>query len=138
MIKVRRNIHEPRLEMTPMIDVVFLLLTFFIFSLVLMVRAEVLDVTLPTLSAGDPIAGADAITVAVDEGGSIYIDGEACAPGDVGTRVAEARRGRPEARVMVAADEGGRSGVLLGVLDALAKAGIADFSIVGRPKPEEP
>ena len=41
MRPLRRSEHETRVEMMPLIDVVFLLLTFFIYAMVLMVRAEV-------------------------------------------------------------------------------------------------
>ena len=43
----RRQPIEPRLELTPLIDVVFLLLTFFVFAMVLSARLEVTDVRLP-------------------------------------------------------------------------------------------
>ena len=46
MRPLRRSEHETRVEMMPLIDVVFLLLTFFIYAMVLMVRAEVLPVPL--------------------------------------------------------------------------------------------
>jgi len=39
LIRSNSDDWAPRIEMTPLLDVVFLLLTFFIFSLVLMVRA---------------------------------------------------------------------------------------------------
>ena len=42
-------------ELTPLIDVVFLLLTFFILAAVLMVRVDVLGIRLPTLAAGTPL-----------------------------------------------------------------------------------
>ena len=51
--KLRTSLHEPRLEMTPLLDVVFLLLTFFAFSMLVMVRADVVDVDLPVIDPTD-------------------------------------------------------------------------------------
>ena len=42
MHPIRRTEHETRIEMMPMIDVIFLLLTFFIYAMALMIRAEML------------------------------------------------------------------------------------------------
>src|SRR5690606_8300025 len=47
---VRRHDLAPRMEMIPLIDVIFLLLTFFIYSLALMVQAQVLPVALPPIT----------------------------------------------------------------------------------------
>ena len=52
MRSIRRHDLAPRVEMMPLIDVVFLLLTFFIYSFVMMVRAEVLPVVLTPLGTG--------------------------------------------------------------------------------------
>ena len=46
MRALRRTEHETRIEMMPLIDVVFILLTFFIYAMVLVVGAEVLPVPL--------------------------------------------------------------------------------------------
>jgi biopolymer transport protein ExbD len=120
------------MEMTPLIDVVFLLLTFFVLAVVMMVRAEVLDVRLPVLGAANPAAAGSAITVAIDAEGAITVNGEPTAPGSMVERLIALRAEDPAARLLIAADEGGRSGALLAVLDELARAGLTDFGIVGR------
>ena len=54
MLSIRRTVHETRIEIMPMIDVIFLLLTFFIYAMVLMVRAELLPVEMHGFSSGVP------------------------------------------------------------------------------------
>ena len=51
MRPLRRTDHDTRVEMMPLIDVGFLLLTFFIYAMVLMVRAEVLPVPLESYAS---------------------------------------------------------------------------------------
>ena len=52
MLTIRRTDHEMRIEIMPLIDVIFLLLTFFIYAMVLMVRAELLPVEMHQFSSG--------------------------------------------------------------------------------------
>lgn len=121
------------MEMTPLLDVIFLLLTFFVFSLVLMVRAEVLGVSLPSLSAADDASGGKAITLTIDAEGMCFLNGEAVAVGGIVDRIKELRSATPEAALLVAADTEGRSGALLEIVDLLSAAGLRDFALVGRP-----
>lgn len=118
--------------MTPLIDVVFLLLTFFVMSLVLMVKADLLGVRLPSLSAAAPAERGDVIVIAATAGDDVTVDGAPVEVSDVARVVLEARGRRPEARLLVAVDEGGRNRVLLALLNELAGAGLNDFAIVGR------
>lgn len=122
--------------MTPLIDVVFLLLTFFVFSLVLMVRAETLDVELPTLRGGTAAESRESVTVAVDERGVASVDGEQAELVDLPVLVSELLERRPSARLLIAVDELAPAGAVLGVVDALAGAGITDFALLGRPAAE--
>lgn len=120
----------------PLVDVVFLLLTFFVFALVLMVRADVLGVTLPEFGAGQAVQRESIITVSIDESGAISLDGEPIELGSLAAAVRaalEAHSGAPP-RVVIAADQRSASGALLGALDALTAAGVPDVSIMGRPR----
>lgn len=130
MIRFRRTSPDVRLEMTPMIDVIFLLLTFFIFALVLMVRAEVLDVKLPEIGAGREPTG-ELITIALERDGRIVVDGQAVELGGLVERVRRLQDQRPEARLVVAVDREGRSGAFIQVADTLAGAGLGEFGIIG-------
>ena len=129
---------EPRLEIMPLIDVIFLLLTFFVFALTLMVRAEVLDVRLPTIGSGETPERTGLVTVAVDDAGGLFVNGDPVTTENLVERVrllaeqAEARG--EEVRIVVAADQNGRSGDLLSALDLLASGGIGDVSVLGRPR----
>ncbi len=130
---------ELRLELTPLIDVVFLLLTFFVFSMVLMVRAQVLDVELPALTAGRAGERTESITVAIDQSGGVFVDGRAVAvedlPNAIEQRLEQAGAAIP---VLIAVDAGGRAGRLIEVADVLTGAGITRFSVVGQPEDAAP
>jgi len=119
--------------MTPLIDVVFLLLTFFLFAMLVMVRVDVLGVRLPTIGAGAPAERTPTIAVTLNAEGGASIDGEALGLTALVARVAAAREEDPGTMVFVAADEACAAGPLLRVLDRFAAAGIGDVSLVGAP-----
>ncbi len=136
--------------MTPLIDVIFLLLTYFIFALMVMVRADTLDIELPTLSAAGQSAQGDSITVTLAEDGSIRVDGEAVGStpiqggGGEGAdslpawvvAVQAAQFDRPDAAIVLIADERGKVGDLVGLFNGLHEAGIeAKIGLLSRPSP---
>lgn len=129
---LERDLDEPRLEIMPLIDVVFLLLTFFIFSVALMVRADALDVTLPSVRSGEAVERTEIVSVTVLADGSVRVQGEPVSDADLGARVAELAK--DETRVLVAADAEASSGALLRVLDALAGTGVENVGVIGRPE----
>ncbi len=140
MRRVRSNFDEPRLEVMPLVDVIFVLLTFFVFAMVLMVRADVLDVALPRIGAGQPVEQGELITIAIRADGSVYINGDEIAVDAIGDetaqRIAEQSTEGAPVRVVIAPDERAATRELLLVLDALAGSGVTDVSIMGRPSDE--
>lgn len=135
MRRVRRTFDEPRLEVMPLVDVIFLLLTFFVFAMTLMVRAQVLDVSLPRIGAGRPADAGRLITISIDRDGGMFLDGEPIDEAEIGAAVAERIDSADQpARVVIAADESGATGRLLRALDALAAAGVENVSVMGTPR----
>jgi biopolymer transport protein ExbD len=137
MLRVRRTTPELRIELMPLIDVVFLLLTFFLFAMVLMVRAEVLDLNLPTLGAAETAEGGAFITIALDAGDAIYVDGVEVTEQSLGDAVRTRQEANPKARLVIAADlEGGRD-ALIRLFDVIAREQLGEVMLIGRPKPGE-
>ena len=74
MRPLRRTEHDTRVEIMPLIDVVFLLLTFFIYAMVLMVRVEVLPVPFESYISGETATPKPAISITIAIDGNVYID----------------------------------------------------------------
>lgn len=132
MRRLRRQGDEVRIELTPMIDVVFLLLTFFVFSIVMMVRADVLNVDLPELASGVPAERATPITISVGDDGRVFVNREAADMESVVGMVEAVREEFPDAPIVLAVDVGSSSGVLIELADRLTGAGLGAFSILGQ------
>jgi biopolymer transport protein ExbD len=136
MRRVRRMSGDVHIEMTPMIDVVFLLLTFFVFTMVLMVRADVLDVNLPELGSGRSAESVIPITIAISDTGAIFVNSEAVDMDGVVGRVEALRQELGDGALVLAVDTDSPAGVMIGLADVLTGAGLGEFSIIGHRQPE--
>lgn len=115
-------------ELAPLIDVVLLLLIFFMVSTTFM-RREALTVTLPSASAGRA-APAEAVEVQVSADGRYLVDGQALSLAALQRTLAQrAEPGRP---LRLAADRDARHHAVVRALDAAAAVGIADVRLATR------
>ena len=131
MRRVRRLSSDVHVELTPLIDVVFLLLTFFIFAIVMMVRADVLDVNLPELAAGHSAERSIPITIAISADGELFINSETVELEGVVEHVRELRAEVGEGALVLAVDTQSPAGVMIALADRLTGAGLGEFSIIG-------
>ena len=137
MLTLRRSQHESRIEIMPLIDVVFLLLTFFIYAMVLMVRAEIVPMQLKEFESGSPAKIPLAITVSIDHSGMLFINRETVEMDQIVLRLQEIKKDDPDTVIYLAAEEHGttdRLPIFLELYDKLSLAGL-DIKLVGRPSP---
>jgi biopolymer transport protein ExbD len=126
--------------MMPLIDVVFLLLTFFIYAMVLMVRAEVLPVPLESYVSGETAEPRPTISITIAIDGNIYV-GQTIVPlNDVAQAVLSKAQEKPSAAIYLVVEAGDseidRGPLLTGTWDQLRSQGLEIF-LVGAPKAEE-
>lgn len=137
-MRIRRSTAaEPRLEMTPLIDVVFLLLTFFVFALVLMVRVDVMGVQLPALGESEAAEAGPVISVTVARDGTARMDGAVIEREALAPVVRERLDAEEDARLFLVLDERGVIADLVDVMNRLRAEGITDLQVVGRPAEDE-
>lgn len=138
VLRFRRRQPEPAIDLVPLIDVVFLVLTFFLYAMLLMVPAKVLPVRLAAVAPGAGAEPAPAVTLTIDRTGSVFLDREPIAVDDVLPRLREAVRTKPETVVYIAVEETGstdRLPTFMSLYERLYRAGL-DLRLVGRPAPE--
>lgn len=133
---MRRTTDEARFEMTPLLDVVFLLLTFFIYAMAVMVRADVLNVALsPVAGAGGAGAAPEHVLSIRADGGFAY-NGNNVEPAALDPLLAELADD-PQAPTLYVALEaegtGDRGPVVWSLLQRLENSGLQHVSIIGTP-----
>jgi biopolymer transport protein ExbD len=138
MDRLRRPDDDARIEIMPLIDVIFLLLTFFIYAMVLMIRAELLPVQMQAFESGEPAQPAPAVTITLDGDGGLFVNRERVTLETILERLKIERQRDPETVIYLAAEEEGtedRLPTFLSLYDRLRYAGM-EVKLVGRPKDE--
>ena len=121
----RRRPEELEINLTPLIDVVFLLLIFFMVSTTFVQESKI-ELTLPESSKDAPQQEADTIEVAIDINNTYFVAGKPLAEGDVETleqAIREAAQGLKDPSVVLSADDNTTYQAVIDVLDAARSAG---------------
>ena len=130
----RRSAPTPMsdINMTPLIDVMLVLLVIFMLTAPLMSSSLKLD--LPRADAVAP-AGATPqfISVALDAKGQLYLDDVALDAPDFATRVTQTARQNPRTEVQLRADSGVAYGRVAEVISVVQKAGLSRIGFVTAP-----
>ena len=123
---------ESEINLTPMLDVVFIMLIFFIVTAVF-VKDPGVEVTRPEALTYQP-AGAGSIYVAITPQDEIWIDRDVVDPAQVRYSIERLLKETPEAGVVIQADSDARNELVIRVIDAAKAAGATDIVIsAGEP-----
>lgn len=136
-LRLRRPEYAPRFEMTPLLDVIFLLLTFFILVWPMMVRAEVLRFRMTAVDSGRALEDAPLVIVSIDAAGGLFLNDEPIARAALGRELAAFGRREPTPPLHVVPERGqtriDRLPVLVDVVQMARDAGIQTVNVVGEP-----
>ncbi len=139
MRPLRRTEHDTRIEMMPLIDVVFLLLTFFIYAMVLMVRAEVLPVPFESYISGEAATPKQAVSITIAVDGNLYVGTNVVTLDGLINSVRSKLSEKPEAVLYLIMEDGhsvvDRGPLLTGAWDRLRGENLEVF-LVGAPNEE--
>jgi len=123
----------PSLNMTPLIDMVFILLIFFAVNASFVKEAGV-EVERPAASTA-VVQEHATLFVAVTRGGEVWIEKQRIDPRSVQGRIARLHAENPKAGVVILADKRSPTGRVLEVLDAVRLAGVANVAVAAVRKP---
>ncbi|MEM8756388.1 MAG: biopolymer transporter ExbD [Planctomycetota bacterium] len=127
----------PRLELMPLLDVVFLLLTFFAFAMLLMVQATVIDVRLPVVDrSGASSQPQDPRVISLAADGTLALDAEAISIDELLAELQSSGGDRDQRPVLLEVDAQADSGEMIRLVQRLRSAGISDFGVLGLPEAE--
>lgn len=115
------------IDLTPMLDVVFILLIFFIVTSVFVTEAGI-DVSKPEASTPESQSG-DLILIAVGSNGDIWMDGEQIDPRFIRARFELRLVDAPNSSVVIQADQSANNAQVMLILEAAREAEIESISI---------
>ena len=128
---------EPNI--TPMLDVVFILLIFFIVT-ANFIKEPGLEINRPDSETAEVTENA-AILIAIGSAGEIYMDGRRIDVRQVKANVIRMIAENPQGTVVIQADEKSTADTIIDVMDEVREAGVIDISICllyTSPSPRDP
>ncbi len=133
---------KARIEIIPLIDVIFFLLaTFVLFTLSLnRIQSVPVDLPVATPPKDRPVDdNKDAVTIQISADDSLFWNRDAMQMADLPSRITAYKSQMDaqgsEAKVLISGDDKGRFGATVQVLDEVRKAGITKFSVETRTRP---
>ena len=118
---------ESDVDLTPMIDIVFIMLIFFIVTASFVKEAGI-EVNRPGAVTAERKEKAS-ILIAIAENGEIWIDKRAVDVRAVRANIERLRAENPQGGVVIQADKNSKNGLLVKVMDAARLAGVENVSL---------
>ena len=131
-LRRKKRIESPP-DITPMIDVVFLLLIFFMISTTF-INTPGIKITLPEATSDEIKTEKTTIRLAISDKGEIYIDDEKVGLEALGNIFTNAAKEAKESIVIISADENASHGTVVGVMDSAKHSGITRLAIETQAK----
>ena len=117
----------PSIELTPIIDMVFLLLIFFLVATTFQQSEREMQIALPETESGGPISiSLKELIVNVAGDGSIVVGGQTIEPESLRAMIGEAVKTNPEQKVTVRGDREATYSAIARVLDICKASGIQE------------
>ena len=118
---------ESEINLTPMLDVVFIMLIFFIVTASFIKEAGI-QVTRPDAYTADKQENA-AILVAISSNDEIWIDRREVEPKNLRTHIERLHAENPKGALVIQADEESTNEILVIVMEAAKQVGVANVAI---------
>ena len=115
------------IDLTPMLDVVFILLIFFIVTAVFVKEAGY-DVTRPVASMSEPTT-MEPILMAISPAGEIWMDGDIIPPRNLRVRIEQRIAEAPNSAVVIQADQEATNENVLLIMNAAREAGVTNMQV---------
>lgn len=104
-------------NLTPMLDVVFILLIFFIVT-AQFIKEPGVEIVRQDVENDEQVKPL-AILIAIDENSDIYMDKKVIEPNEVEFTINELRKDNPKGELVIQADDAARAEILVGLLETI-------------------
>ena len=129
-----RSNKRARIEIIPLIDIIFFLLATFVMVSLSMVKNRGVPVNLPAAATGAPQEHLEAATITIDAAGDLFFNRQPVSPEKLDSALKELAGSVAEPRVFIDGDRKTEFGKAVAVLDQVRKQGITRVAIETRPQ----
>jgi len=130
MARKKVKVEDAEIDMTPMLDVVFIMLIFFIVT-TSFVKESGVTVDKPYAPMANKKKNAS-IFVAIKEGDTIWVSKKEIDIKKLRGLIEDIKLENPQGQVVIQADKKATAGILLKTIDAIKSAGVEDVSVAAR------
>lgn len=123
---------EAAIDMTPMLDIVFIMLIFFIVTTSFVKEAGI-EVSRPSANTAQVVKNGN-IMVAIGAAGDVWVDKRRIEVDAVRANIERLKAESPEGAVVIQADQEASAGVVVKVMDQIKMAGVENISIAATDK----
>lgn len=123
---------ETAIDMTPMLDIVFIMLIFFIVTTSFVKEAGI-EVSRPSANSAQVVKKGN-IMVAVGAAGDVWVDKHRIEVDAVRANIERLRAESPDGAVVIQADQEANAGVVVKAMDQIKMAGVENISIAATNK----
>ena len=116
------------INVTPMVDVMLVLLVIFILTAPLLASSIKLD--LPKTDAAKPVNAPQFVTLVVDKTGQVFLNDQPLSPDQLKSRLAQTAGQNPDTELQLRADEAVPYGKVVEVMGVAQKAGLNRIGFV--------
>ena len=118
-----------QINIVPMIDVIFAILTFFVMSTLFLTRSEGLPVNLPQAQTAKKNTRPAQVTLTVDKEGKVFLNKQAINLEDLEAGVQKKLKPQQQLMVILNADEGVNHGRIVAIMDRVRRVKGARLAI---------
>src|SRR5438034_172924 len=126
---------KSRIEIIPLIDIMFFLLASFMMVSLSMIKLQSIKMDLPTATQARRDLKPDIFNIAVDKLGDVYIEKEHKTLPELFTILTNKARANTNLPVYISGDREATHGAIINVLDLVRRAGIQKVSFAISPAP---
>jgi biopolymer transport protein ExbD len=129
-----RSKKRARIEIIPLIDIIFFLLATFVMVSLSMVKNRGIPVHLPSAATGAPQEQGDFATISIDAAGKLFFNKQPVTAAQLNGALKELLSSDSDPRVFINGDAKAEFGQAIAVLDQVRSLGITKVAIATQPK----
>ncbi len=131
-----REKRRARVEIVPLIDIIFFLLATFVMVSLSMVKHQGIPVVVPGASTGQAQENNDHTMVTISETGQMYLNKVELSQEALFAQIRILKEANPDLRILINGDESARLGLAIALLDETRKIGITKVAFATKPLPK--